>query len=76
LAPNFLLQHTGYFRKIARLSMVNVLVMTAAVGLTFVAGLGVVGFLAVYASAFVTVAALLSSSPFAARCATPPDSGR
>jgi hypothetical protein len=56
--------------------MVNVLVMTAAVGLTFVAGLGVVGFLAVYASAFVTVAALLSSSPFAARCATPPDSGR
>jgi hypothetical protein len=39
--------------------MVNVLVMTTAVGLAFVAGLSVVGFLAVYASAFVTVAAPL-----------------
>jgi O-antigen/teichoic acid export membrane protein len=57
-APNFLLQHTGYFREIARLSMVNVLVMTTAVGVAFVAGLGVVGFLAAYAGAFVTVATL------------------
>jgi len=57
-APNFLLQHTGYFREIARLSIVNGLVMTTAVGVAFFAGLGVVGFLTAYAGAFVTVAVL------------------
>jgi hypothetical protein len=36
----------------------------------------VVGFLATYASAFVAVAVLLSSSPSAARWSTPPNSGR
>ncbi len=57
-APNFLLQHTGYFREIARLSLVNILVMTSAVGVAFFAGLGIVGLLAAYAGAFVIVATL------------------
>jgi hypothetical protein len=38
--------------------MVNVLVMTTAVGLAFRAGLGVVGFLPAYEGAFVIVATL------------------
>ncbi len=57
-AGYFLLQHTGYFREIARLSIVNVLVMTTSVGVAFFAGFGVVRFLAAYAGAFVTVAVL------------------
>jgi O-antigen/teichoic acid export membrane protein len=57
-APNFLLQHTGYFRDIARLSIVNVVVMSAAVGLGLLAHLDLVGLLEVYAAAFVGVAAL------------------
>jgi len=57
-APNFLLQHTGYFREIAWLSIVNTLVMTAAVGLGLLARLDLVGLLTVYAGAFVVVAAL------------------
>lgn len=57
-APNFLLQHTGYFREIARITIVNVLVMTTAVALGVVAHLDVVGLLAVYAGVFVLNAAL------------------
>jgi hypothetical protein len=38
--------------------MVNVLMMTTAVGLAFAAGVGVVGFLAAYAGAFITIATL------------------
>lgn len=38
--------------------MVNVLVMTTAFSLAFLAGLGVVGFLAAYEGAFVIVATL------------------
>lgn len=57
-APNFLLQHTGYFRAIARLSVVNILVMTAAVGFGLLAHLDLIGLLAVYTGAFVVIAAL------------------
>jgi O-antigen/teichoic acid export membrane protein len=57
-APNFLLQHTGYFRELARLSIVNTLVMTAAVGIGLLARLDLIGLLTVYAGTFIVVAAL------------------
>jgi hypothetical protein len=57
-APNFLLQHTGYFRDIARLSIFNTVLMTAAVVTGLVIHADVVGFLALYAGTFVVVAAL------------------
>ena len=57
-APNFLLQHTGYFRAIARLSIFNVALMTAAVVTGLLLHSDVVGFLALYAGTFVVVAAL------------------
>ena len=57
-APNFLLQHTGYFREIALLSVINTLLMTAAVGIGLLARLDLVGLLTVYTGAFVVVAAL------------------
>jgi len=55
-APNFLLQHTGYFRVIARLSLFNIVLMTAAVTTGFLLHVDVVGFLALYAGTFVVVA--------------------
>ncbi len=57
-APNFLLQHTGYFRDIARLSIFNIALMTTAVATGLVLHTDVVGFLALYAGTFVVVAAL------------------
>ncbi len=57
-APNFLLQHTGYFRTIARLSIFNAALMTAAVATGLLLHVDVVGFLALYAGTFVVVAAL------------------
>jgi hypothetical protein len=57
-APNFLLQRTGYFRVIARLSLFNTALMTAAVAVGFLLRADVVGFLALYAGTFVVVAAL------------------
>jgi hypothetical protein len=57
-APNFLLQHTGYFRTIARLSIFNIALMTAAVVTGLLLHADVVGFLALYAGTFVVVAAL------------------
>jgi hypothetical protein len=57
-APNFLLQHTGYFRTIARLSIFNTAVMTVAVGAGLVLRADVVGLLALYAATFVIVSAL------------------
>jgi O-antigen/teichoic acid export membrane protein len=56
-APNFLLQHTGYFRDIARLSLLNVLLMSAAVGIGLLAKLDLIGLLEVYAVGFVGIAA-------------------
>jgi hypothetical protein len=57
-APNFLLQHTGYFRTIARLAIFNVALMTAAVITGLLLHADVVGFLALYAGTFVVVAML------------------
>ncbi len=57
-APNILMQHTGYFREIARLSVINASVMTLAIGIGVLAHLDVTGLLALYACAFV-VSALL-----------------
>ncbi|HET7806591.1 MAG TPA: hypothetical protein VFL53_20315 [Pseudolabrys sp.] len=57
-APNFLLQHTGYFRTIARLSIFNIALMTAAIATGLLLHADVVGFLALYAGTFVVVAAL------------------
>jgi hypothetical protein len=57
-APNFLLQHTGYFREVARLSIINVAVMTTAVGLGLAARLDVVSLLTVYAGGFALSALL------------------
>jgi hypothetical protein len=57
-APNFLLQHTGYFRTIARLAIFNVALMTAAVATGLLLHADVVGFLTLYAGTFVVVAAL------------------
>lgn len=53
--PNFLLQYTGYFRDIARLSLLNALLMTAALGTGVYVGIGLVGLLAIYASVFAAV---------------------
>jgi O-antigen/teichoic acid export membrane protein len=60
-APNFLLQYTGYFREIAWLSMVNVLVMTASVAIGLAVHLDVVGLLGIYAGVFVMVALLYTA---------------
>lgn len=60
-APNFLLQHTGYFRNIARLSIFNTALMTLAVGAGLLLHADVVGFLALYAATFVVVAALYAT---------------
>jgi O-antigen/teichoic acid export membrane protein len=60
-APNFLMQHTGYFREIARLSVFNVGLMTAAMSAGALHHLGVVGFLALYAGVFAVVAILYAA---------------
>lgn len=57
-APNFLLQHTGYFRELARLALVNVAMMTGAIGIGVYAGAGIVQLLSIYAGVFVAVAVL------------------
>ncbi len=57
-APNFLLQHTGYFRAIARLSIFNTLLMTTAIGAGLLLHFDVVGLLALYAGVFAIVAVL------------------
>jgi len=57
-APNFLLQHTGYFREIARLSIFNTVLMTVAVLTGLFLQVDVLGFLALYAGTFVVVAVL------------------
>jgi len=57
-APGFLLQYTGYFKEIARLSLANVLLMSAGIVLALMLRLDVVGLLAVYAAVFVIVAGM------------------
>jgi O-antigen/teichoic acid export membrane protein len=55
-APNFLLQHTGYFGAIARLAGLNAMVMTGAIAIALLFDLGLVWLFALYAAAFVTAA--------------------
>lgn len=55
-APNFLLQYTGYFKEIARLSIVNALLMTAAIGVGSLARVSIVGLLMLYAAAYAIIA--------------------
>lgn len=57
-APNFLLQHTGYFKTIARLSVFNTALMTVAIGAGLILHVDVVGLLALYAGVFAIVATL------------------
>ncbi len=57
-APNFLLQHTGHFREIARLSVFNTFLMTGAVGTGLLLHFDVVGLLGLYAGVFAIVATL------------------
>jgi O-antigen/teichoic acid export membrane protein len=55
---NFLLQYTGHFKEIATLSIVNALLMTAAIGIGLVCHSGIVGLLAIYAAVFMAAALL------------------
>ena len=55
---NFLLVHTGFFRVIAKLSLLVSLAMTAGTALALVLRLDLVGFLQVYAGAYVLSALL------------------
>ncbi len=63
-APNFLLQHTGYFPAIARLAGLNALVMTGAIAIALLLDLGLVWLFALYAAAFVTAAAFYLVAAF------------
>ena len=63
-APNFLLQHTGYFPAIARLAAMNAVVMTGAIAIALAFDLGLVWLFALYAAAFVTAAALYLGAAF------------
>ena len=63
-APNFLLQHTGYFPAIAWLAGMNALVMTGAIAIALLLDLGLVWLFALYAAAFVTAAAFYLVAAF------------
>ena len=63
-APNFLLQHTGYFPAIARLAGMNALVMSGAIAIALLFDLGLVWLFALYAAAFVTAAAFYLVAAF------------
>ena len=63
-APNFLLQHTGYFPAIARLAGMNAVVMTGAIAIALLLDLGLVWLFALYAAAFVTAAAFYLVAAF------------
>ena len=54
------LQHTGYFRSLARVGAAVAVMMIAAAGLSVVAKFGIVGFLAAYTVAFAIGALLLA----------------
>ena len=63
-APNFLLQHTGYFPAIARLAGLNAVVMTGAIAVALLFNLGLVWLFALYAAACVTAAAFYLVAAF------------
>ena len=57
-APAFLLEHTGYFKEVAWLSVANVAIMTIGMGAGLVLHFDMIGLLAIYAGVFV-IAGLL-----------------
>lgn len=57
-APNFLLQYTGYFKAIARLSIVNAIIVTTAMLAGLLGHVDIVGLLKLYAGAFIVIALL------------------
>jgi hypothetical protein len=57
-APAFLLQYTGYFKETARLSLINIALMTVGIGAGLVLQLDVAGLLTAYACVFVAAALL------------------
>ncbi|HTP91062.1 MAG TPA: hypothetical protein VMJ52_04970 [Xanthobacteraceae bacterium] len=61
-APNYLLLYTGYFKELARLSITNVLLMTAMIGIGLAVRVDVVGLLSFYAAVFMIVGILYSGS--------------
>lgn len=56
--PNFLLQHTGYFREVALLSGFNIAAMTLAIGAGIAAGFDISGLLTIYAGVILIGSAL------------------
>ena len=66
---NFLLIHTGYFKVIARLSVLVSLAATLATAIAIVAGADLTGFIKAFTAVYVVERAVLSRrSPCAARC--------
>lgn len=61
-APNYLLLYTGYFKELARLSIVNVLLMTGAIAVGLVIHADIVGLLSLYAAVFMIAAVLYSGT--------------
>jgi hypothetical protein len=57
-----LLQHTGYFRNLARINALLAIMMVAATGLTVVAGIDIVGFLTTYAVIFAIAGLALAAA--------------
>jgi hypothetical protein len=57
-APAFLLEHTGYFKEVAWLSVANVVIMTIGMGAGLALHFDMIGLLAIYAGVFV-IAGLL-----------------
>ena len=57
-APAYLLEYTGYFKEIARLSIANVILMTIGIGAGLLLRLDMIGLLWLYAGALV-IASLL-----------------
>ncbi len=53
-----LLQHTGFFREIARIATVLVVSMAAMTGIVYVAGFDIVGFIGAYTAVYVAGAVL------------------
>jgi hypothetical protein len=53
-----LLQHTGFFREIARVASFLVIAMAAMTAIVLIAGVGIVGFIASYTAVYVAGAAL------------------
>ena len=53
-----LLQHTGFFREIARVATFLVVAMAAMTGIVYVAGFDIVGFIGAYTAVYIAGAGL------------------